>query len=56
MKMIGDHPESQSGCDPVEPTEGNLFVSAYPPFSCWKPEHVNDIDRMLGAACSSQTI
>jgi oxygen-independent coproporphyrinogen-3 oxidase len=50
MTIIDDQPESQPVCDPVEPTEGNLFVSAYPPFSCWKPECVTDIDRMLGTA------
>ena len=44
MTIIDDQPESQPVCDPVEPTEGNLFVSAYPPFSCWKPECVTDID------------
>ncbi len=22
----------------AEPTEGNYFVAAYPPFSCWRPE------------------
>ena len=48
MTIVDDQPESQPVCDPVEPTEGNLFVSAYPPFSCWKPEYVTDIDRMLG--------
>jgi oxygen-independent coproporphyrinogen-3 oxidase len=50
MTIIDDQPESQPVCDPVEPTEGNLFVSAYPPFSCWKPEYVTDIDRMLGTS------
>ena len=46
MTIIDDQPESQPDCDPVEPTEGNLFVSAYPPFSCWKPEYLTDIDRI----------
>jgi oxygen-independent coproporphyrinogen-3 oxidase len=50
MTIIDDQPESQPVCDPVEPTEGNLFVSAYPPFSCWKSECVTDIDGMLGTA------
>jgi oxygen-independent coproporphyrinogen III oxidase len=27
---------------PRETTAGNYFVSNYPPFSCWKPEHAAD--------------
>ena len=39
--------ESELVCDPTEPTEGNLFVSAYPPFSCWTSSGVPDVDAVL---------
>lgn len=28
-------------------TEGNYFVAAYPPFSCWNPERVSEIDSLF---------
>jgi oxygen-independent coproporphyrinogen-3 oxidase len=54
MTIIDNQPESQPVCDPVEPAEGNLFVSAYPPFSCWESQYVGEIDRMLRTAVVSQ--
>ena len=50
MKIVNNQPASQSVCESPEPTEGNLFVSAYPPFSCWKAECVADVDRALQTA------
>ncbi|MFQ5864789.1 MAG: coproporphyrinogen-III oxidase family protein [bacterium] len=32
-----------------EPSEGNYFVSAYPPFSCWQKEYVTELKRELDA-------
>jgi len=32
-----------------EPLAGNYFVSAYPPFSCWKKEHVPQLESKLEA-------
>lgn len=29
------------------PLEGNYFVSAYPPFSCWKKESAKDVEKLL---------
>jgi len=31
-----------SNCEAEAPLEGNYFVSAYPPFSCWKKESATD--------------
>jgi oxygen-independent coproporphyrinogen III oxidase len=31
----------------TETTVGNYFVSNYPPFSFWKPEHVDELDAAL---------
>lgn len=36
-----------------ESLEGNYFVSAYPPFSCWKKEHVLQLDSKLEAPLSA---
>lgn len=30
-----------------EPLAGNYFISAYPPFSCWKNEHVPQLESKL---------
>jgi putative oxygen-independent coproporphyrinogen III oxidase len=54
MTNLQDQCEPQPACDPGEPAEGNLFVSAYPPFSCWGPKYVDQIDRMLGTASNTQ--
>jgi oxygen-independent coproporphyrinogen-3 oxidase len=32
-----------------EPLAGNYFISAYPPFSCWKKEHVPRLESKLEA-------
>jgi oxygen-independent coproporphyrinogen-3 oxidase len=32
----------------VEPLEGNYFVAAYPPFSCWRQERVEALYTLLG--------
>ncbi len=50
MTTVDSHVELQSVCEPPEPVEGNLFVSAYPPFSCWKPDCLSDVDRVLQTA------
>lgn len=34
---------------PEEPLAGSYFISAYPPFSCWKKEHVPQLERQLAA-------
>lgn len=36
-----------------EPVEGNYFVSAYPPFSCWKKEHVPQLESKLNVPLST---
>ncbi len=33
--------------DAAEPMVGNYFVSTYPPFSCWKSDHVDEVQRVL---------
>jgi oxygen-independent coproporphyrinogen III oxidase len=42
--------ESRSGAEPAqkETRVGNYFVSNYPPFSFWKPEHVSEVAAALG--------
>src|SRR5215472_9206288 len=42
---------------PVEKqtTVGNYFVSNYPPFSFWKPEHVGDVSAALGRSPANGT-
>ncbi len=32
---------------PAEPATGNYFVAAYPPFSCWRPDCVGAVRRVL---------
>ena len=44
------HPVQQVCELPPEAVEGNLFISAYPPFSSWKPQHVSDVERYLQTA------
>ncbi len=36
-----------NGCDAPEPTEGNYFVSTYPPFSCWTADQVDAVTHVL---------
>lgn len=36
-----------------EPLAGNYFISAYPPFSCWKKEYVPQLKSKLEAAVSA---
>lgn len=43
-------PETTAEHSPPQPTEttvGNYFVSNYPPFSFWKPEHVGEVYAAL---------
>ena len=54
MMNVDSHLELQPVCAPPEPAEGNLFVSAYPPFSCWTPQCVSDIDRVLQTATADR--
>ena len=37
------------GCTLDQPPVGNYFVSAYPPFSAWRPDHLGEVHRLLGA-------
>ena len=53
MTSLDRQPEPATFCEPKEPTEGNLFVSAYPPFSCWKPEDVSRVEQTLYKACAT---
>ena len=48
-------PHSQPICDSLESVEGNVFVSAYPPFSCWT-ECAPDIDKLLESAADSGAV
>ena len=34
-------------CELPEPSDGNLFVSAYPPFSSWKPGRLSCLEKVL---------
>ena len=36
--------------DKDKTTAGNYFVSNYPPFSFWKPEHVNEVEAAMDRA------
>jgi oxygen-independent coproporphyrinogen-3 oxidase len=36
-----------------EPLAGNYFISAYPPFSCWKKDHVPQLESKLDAPLSA---
>ena len=42
-----------SNCKAEAPLEGNYFVSAYPPFSCWKRESATDVLHILERVDSS---
>ncbi len=37
-----------------EPVAGSYFVSAYPPFSCWRKESVHEVELLLNQAPRSQ--
>lgn len=54
MAIDNHHVEWQSVCEPPEPAEGNLFVSAYPPFSCWKADCSSDFERILQSSPDRQ--
>ena len=36
------------------PLEGSYFVSAYPPFSCWRKESAKDVEKLLTESNHSQ--
>lgn len=36
------------------PLEGNYFVSAYPPFSCWQKDSTTDVEKLLKGSTHSQ--
>lgn len=36
------------------PLDGNYFVSAYPPFSCWRKESAKDVEKLLTESNHSQ--
>jgi oxygen-independent coproporphyrinogen-3 oxidase len=38
----------------AEPVAGNLFVSAYPPFSCWREDQVGQVAQVLNAPAPSR--
>ena len=42
-----------SNCEAGAPLEGNYFVSAYPPFSCWKRKSATDVLHILERVDSS---
>ncbi len=44
-----DRPAARTPPDAAEPMVGNYFVSTYPPFSCWKSDHVDEVQRVLDA-------
>jgi oxygen-independent coproporphyrinogen-3 oxidase len=48
-----DHLAEPHGIDLPEPTEGNLFVSAYPPFSCWSEQGTAAADSALQSESAS---
>ncbi len=50
-----DHVAQPHRIDLPEPTEGNLFVSAYPPFSCWNEQDTAAADRVLQSARTSSS-
>src|SRR5579885_624441 len=37
----------KEACAPEETTPGNYFISNYPPYSFWTPDHVNDAYQAL---------
>ncbi|MCA9145908.1 MAG: coproporphyrinogen III oxidase family protein [Planctomycetales bacterium] len=47
MAIVENHVQWLSVCEPPEPVEGNLFVSAYPPFSCWQADCSSEFERVL---------
>ncbi len=47
MSTAEDHSGILSHCDSNEPEEGNVFVSAYPPFSCWNAEQTTHVKAVL---------
>ncbi len=54
MATSADSPLDCSGCEGVEPTAGNYFVSTYPPFSAWNREQVVKVPHVLGHESSAQ--
>ena len=44
-----DQTKSILNCPEDEPAEGNCFVSAYPPFSCWNKETGKEIEAWIHA-------
>jgi len=50
---MADHVAQPHPIDLPEPAEGNLFISAYPPFSCWNDQDKATADRVLQSARTS---
>jgi oxygen-independent coproporphyrinogen-3 oxidase len=40
------------GCETPEPSEGNYFVSSYPPFSCWNKEQLDRVPAVFEKPCA----
>jgi oxygen-independent coproporphyrinogen-3 oxidase len=47
MVAVSDEWTSCPGLGAAEPAEGNHFVAAYPPFSCWRDERVDVVRKLL---------
>lgn len=47
MELTSNAADTQLKCPAEEPLEGNYFVAAYPPFSCWNRESVPAYRRAL---------
>jgi oxygen-independent coproporphyrinogen-3 oxidase len=43
------------GCADPEPSEGNYFVSSYPPFSCWNREQLDRVPIVFDKPCLAAT-
>ncbi len=48
MELTSNTANTQFKCPTEEPLEGNYFVAAYPPFSCWNRESLPEYQRARG--------
>lgn len=47
MSVITVQPKPAAVAVEKETTVGNYFISNYPPFSCWKPERLSEVEAAL---------
>ncbi len=47
MSTPAESTSSCQGCEAPEPSEGNYFVSSYPPFSCWNKEQLDRVPTIF---------